>query len=143
MLNSNDENQLVDDEWILDTGASRHITCRRDLFWTFQESTSSSISLADNSSHQVLGSRHIKINFSTGVEALIQDVWYVPSLRKNLLSLVKLRKNGLQIIMEDGFCKLNKIEANYQTIATGFEDANLLKLQGKVVVKPLEEVSLA
>lgn len=64
--------------------------------------------MVDNSSHKVLGSAHVKILLSIRVEALIQDVWFVPSLKKNLISY-KLRKNGLQIILEDGFSNSIKL----------------------------------
>ena len=39
-------------------------------------------------------------------EKLISNVWYVPTFKKKLLSLVMIRQAGHQIIMEDGLVKI-------------------------------------
>jgi hypothetical protein len=64
---------------------------------------------------------------------MISNVWYVPTFKKSLLSLVMIQQVGHQIIMEDGLVKINSIKQNFKTIMTGYEDGKLLKMKGKVI----------
>jgi hypothetical protein len=47
--------------WILDSGASQHLTFRCDLFWNFQECHLNSVFLADNTKHTPYGKGVVKI----------------------------------------------------------------------------------
>ena len=84
--------------------------CRRDFFWNFQECHLNSIFLADDTKHTPYGKGAVKV-FLLGIgEKMIANVWYVPTFKKNLLSLVMIRKEGHQIIMEDGLVKISSVK---------------------------------
>jgi len=61
---------------------------------------------------------------------MISNVWYVPSFKKNLLSLVTIRQAGHQVIMEYGLVKINSVKQNLKTVMTGYEDGKLLRMKG-------------
>ena len=60
-------------------------------------------------------------------------MWYVPTFKKNLLSLVMIRQAGHQIIMEDGLVKINSVKQNFQTVMTGYEEGKLLRMKGTFI----------
>ena len=85
--------------WILDTGATQHMTYRRDYFWNYKDVQLNPIYLADDTTHIPQGKGSVKV-FLPGIgEKWISNVWYVPSFKKSLLSLVIIRQVGHQIVM--------------------------------------------
>ena len=76
--------------WIIDSGASDHMTGNRELFFNFLDSSSrSSIKTADGSFSPIKGSGSVLINDNL----LLEDVLFVPNLACNLVSVSKLSKN--------------------------------------------------
>jgi hypothetical protein len=109
------------------------MTFRRDFFWTFQECQLNSIFLVDDTTHTPYGKGSVKVSLPGIGEKMISNVWYVPTFKKNLLSLVMIQQAGHQIIMEDGWVKINSTKQNLKTIMTGYEDGKLLRMKGKVI----------
>jgi hypothetical protein len=62
-------------------------------------------------------------------------VWFVPTFKKKLLCLVSIRQVGHQIIMEYGLVKINLIKDNLKIVMTSYEDAKLLRMKWKVILK--------
>jgi hypothetical protein len=50
-----------EDAWILDTGATQHMTFRQDFFWNFQPCHLNSIFLADDTKHTPYGKGVVKV----------------------------------------------------------------------------------
>jgi hypothetical protein len=122
-----------EDAWILDSGASQHMTFRGDFFWDFQECHLNYVFLADNTKHTPYGRGVVKVYLPDIGERLISKVWYVPTFKKNLLSLVTIRQAGHQVIMEDGLVKINSVKQNMKTVMTRYEDEKLLRMNGTVI----------
>jgi hypothetical protein len=122
-----------EDDWILDTGATQHMCYKKDYFWTYQDMELNPIYLADDTSHTPQGKGSVHF-FLPGIgKVLLSNVWYVPSFKKNLLSLVLIRQGGHQIIMEDGLIKINSVKNNFKTMMNGYEDGKLLRIQGTII----------
>lgn len=113
------------DVWITDSGASRHITYRREWFTTFSEVNKGGvISLGDNKECDILGEGTVLIEkFVDGVwyEARIENVLYVPDIKKNLFSVGVCTTRGHEVIFKN---KMVKIMNNGQTIASGIKQEN-------------------
>ncbi len=109
------------------------MTCRHDFFWNFQECQLNSIFLFDDRKHTPYGKGVVKVFLPDIGEKMISNVWYVPSFKKNLLSLVTIRQAGHQVIMEDGLVKINSMNQNLKTVMTGYEDGKLLRMKGTVI----------
>ena len=66
-------------------------------------------------------------------EKLLSNIWYVPTFKKNLLSLVTILQACHEISMRDGLIKINSIKQNYKIVMTRYEDGKLLRIKGIVI----------
>ena len=91
--------------WFLDSSCNNHMCGKKQFFSRFDESFNTSIKLGDNSSMAVIG----KGNTRTLVNEIVQvitEVFYVPGLQNNLLSVGQLQEKGLAILIQHGKCKI-------------------------------------
>jgi hypothetical protein len=122
-----------ENDWILDTGATQHMTYHIDYFWNYQYVQLNSIYLADHIAHIPQGKGSIKVFFPRIGENWISNVWYVPTFKKHLLSLVTIRKDGHQIIMQYGLVNIKSKKDNLKTIMSGYDNGKLLRMKGKFI----------
>ncbi|MCO5594799.1 hypothetical protein L7F22_048833 [Adiantum nelumboides] len=106
--------------WYFDSGASRHITSRKDLFSSLDAAPAGKkVTCANNASYPIKDVGKILITISDGSDLCLPDVLYVPRIKKNLLSVSSLAKNGLRVIFEDDRCIVRDRENGYSLITTG------------------------
>jgi len=117
------------------------MTYRRDYFGNYKYVQLNPIYLADDTTHIPQGKSLVKV-FLPGIgEKWISNVWYVPNFKKKLLSLVTIRQDGHQIVMQYGLMKIKLEKDNLKTIMTTvYEDGKLLIMNGKVIQRK-EEVA--
>ncbi|KAM2341820.1 hypothetical protein ACFX1X_014282 [Malus domestica] len=96
---NNDGNQ--DYTWYLDTGASNHMCGRRSMFVELNESVSDNVSFGNESKMPVKGKGNILIPLKNGGHQLISNVYYVPNMKSNILSLGQLLEKGYDIHMKN------------------------------------------
>ena len=92
-----------DDEWLLDSGASRHISHRRDWFMHLLPSRGGKIVLGDAGECPVEGIGSImvrKLINNNWVQGRIDNVLFVPGIKKNLLSVGVLVSRGFTVNFE-------------------------------------------
>ncbi|PRQ23286.1 putative RNA-directed DNA polymerase [Rosa chinensis] len=80
--------------WYLDTGCSNHMSGHKELFVELNESIRSEITFGNASRMPVKGKGKISIQLKNGMYNTISDVYYVPGLSHNLLSVGKLSEKG-------------------------------------------------
>ncbi|MCO5609397.1 hypothetical protein L7F22_063623 [Adiantum nelumboides] len=115
--------------WYFDSGASRHITSRKDLFSSLDAAPAGKkVTCANNASYPIKGVGKILITISDGSDLCLPDVLYVPGIKKNLLSVSSLAKNGLRVIFEDDRCIVRDRENGYSLITTGTLENGLFVL---------------
>ena len=93
--------------WLLDSGASCHISCDRRLFTEIDESVKEQVTTANGENIISSGRGIAKISLiSDGIEKVfpIKDVLYVPEMEGSLLSVRKLTEKGLKVIFEKDSC---------------------------------------
>ncbi|MCO5597368.1 hypothetical protein L7F22_051444 [Adiantum nelumboides] len=115
--------------WYFDSGASMHITSRKDLFSSLDAAPAGKkVTCANNASYPIKGVGKILITISDGSDLCLPDVLYVPGIKKNLLSVSSLAKNGLRVIFEDDRCIVRDRENGYSLITTGTLENGLFVL---------------
>jgi hypothetical protein len=78
----------VDDKhcWVMDTGASQHMTPNRDWFETY-ESMDGKVLMGNHNMCKVAGIGSVTIKFHDGKVRRLTGVRHIPDLSKNLISL--------------------------------------------------------
>lgn len=52
------------------------------------------------------GMRNVKVRVKNGKTVLIKDVWYVPIMKRNLMSVGQLIEKGFSVTMKDKLLRL-------------------------------------
>ncbi|CAL2257558.1 unnamed protein product [Prunus armeniaca] len=93
--------------WYLDTGCSNHMCGEKSIFSTLDESFTTTVRFGDDSKVSILGKRDIKIWAKDNIVHTISSVFFVPSLKSNLLSLGQLHEKGYEMKITGGACQIH------------------------------------
>ncbi|UYV65259.1 hypothetical protein LAZ67_3003730 [Cordylochernes scorpioides] len=119
------------DSWIADSGATDHMTFRREWFSTFEEIPEGvhPVCLGNGKKIYAKGKGNIDILSyvdSQKINATLLDVLYIPELETNLFSISTATKHGLTLICKGNQIKLTK---NSKVLVTGIKDnSNLYRI---------------
>lgn len=91
--------------WFLDSGCSNHMSRNKHWFEDFDEKFRHTVKLGNNSKMSVMGKGNIKLEVE-GVTHVMTNVFYIPELANNLLSIGQLQEKGLAILIQNGACKI-------------------------------------
>ncbi|RDX94097.1 hypothetical protein CR513_23570, partial [Mucuna pruriens] len=91
--------------WFLDSGCSNQMCGKNEYFSNLDESYKDSVKLGNNSSMAVTGKGNIRLNMNDKTH-IVTEVFFVPELKNNLLSIGQLQEKGLSILFQHGKCKV-------------------------------------
>ena len=94
--------QLTSRYWVLDSGATQHMTNDISIFTRLDSTKKASINMANDGAVKVEGIGEAVITIATDEgprEMKMHDVWYAPGLANNL----RLCERGVQIAFSDDF----------------------------------------
>ena len=112
--------------WYLDTGATNHMTGRKELFTKLGDSVTGSVKFGDNSRIQIKGRGEIEVNQKDGSILCLGNLLFVPQLEANILSLGRLDEEGYRMIMGEG--KLTIFNSNGNLFAEVYRSKGRLYL---------------
>lgn len=105
MAYTEDQENVRRRAWFLDSGCSNHMSGDRNLFSTLDTSFNHSVKLGNNKRMEVAGKGNVMLILH-GDAYVISEVYYVPELKNNLLSVGQLQEKNLTIIIQKGTCKI-------------------------------------
>jgi hypothetical protein len=89
--------------WFLDSGCSNHMIGEKEWFFDFDNSYKDSVKLGDDSRMSVMGKGSVKLHINN-IVYVISDVYYVPGLKTNLLSIGQLQQKQVTVIFKNESC---------------------------------------
>ncbi|GKB80223.1 zinc finger, CCHC-type containing protein [Tanacetum coccineum] len=96
-------------ELVMDSGGSYHMTHRRDFLNDFKVVDGGSVQLGDNRTCTIKGIGKVKIQLYDGSSIILEDVRYVPGLKRSLILLGTLEKEDYNVKMQMGRIKVIKV----------------------------------
>lgn len=110
-------------EWLIDSGASKHMTCDKDSLQEYQLfSKAQSVRLGDGRVVDALGVGNVKIKMTfevSGVKnATMYDVLYVPKLSGNLFSVGAATKKGNTVQFRKSRCHIRGRDGTLRGMGT-------------------------
>ena len=87
-------------DWVVDTGATRHICFNKGLFLNYEEVIDEeNIYLGDSGIARVAGRRKALLKFTSGKSLALHSILHVPNMCRNLVSGFLLNKAGLKMVI--------------------------------------------
>lgn len=108
-LEVSSENERV---WYLDNGASNHMTGRKKYFKAIDESITGKVRFGDDSRIDIKGKGSVLFITQDGSKKLLANVYYIPDLKSNILSLGQATEAGCEVKMKEGDLTLIDKEGN-------------------------------
>ncbi|TXG65249.1 hypothetical protein EZV62_006524 [Acer yangbiense] len=94
-----------EDVWFLDSGCSNHMCGDKTFFCELNENFRQMVKLGNNSRMTVMGKGNVRLKVN-GLTHVVTEVFFVPDLKNNLLSIGQLQEKGLAILIKHGLCRI-------------------------------------
>nr|AAK70407.1 pol polyprotein [Citrus x paradisi] len=113
-------------EWWIDTGATRHVCSDKGLFTSFEAASNrEKLFMGNSATSEIEGQGKVALKMTSGKELTLNNVLYVPEIRKNLVSGSLLNKHGFRMVFESDMVVLSK---NGMYVGKGYVNDGLFKL---------------
>ena len=94
------------DVWLIDSGASYHITPHREWFSEYEKYDGGDVFLGDNSTTKIMGRGRVKLLLKDGRIRTLPRVLHIPKLARSLIFVSKLDYARVKTIFEKNTCKM-------------------------------------
>ena len=89
-----------DNAWWIDSGSTRHVCNDKNMFSNYVEANAGNCMYMGNSTAAVKGKGTINLEFTSGKILTLTDVYHVPEIRKNLVSVSLLNMHGFKLVFD-------------------------------------------
>ncbi|KAG7594649.1 Zinc finger CCHC-type [Arabidopsis thaliana x Arabidopsis arenosa] len=96
----------IENVWYLDNGASNHMTGILAYFSKLDESVTGKVRFGDDSLIDIKGKGSIVFVAKNGERRALHDVYYIPNLRSNIVSLGQATESGCDVRMREDYLTL-------------------------------------
>ena len=87
---------MSDDMWVLDTGASNHMTGSRSMLTPIDSNVQGTVRLGDGSRVIIQGMGSVVMQDQSRGHKVLTDVYYIPEMKCNIVSLGKLEEKSFK-----------------------------------------------
>ncbi|WVZ50199.1 hypothetical protein U9M48_001476 [Paspalum notatum var. saurae] len=94
------------DTWYLDTGATNHMTGCRSALTSLDESVKGAVRFGDGSTVDICGLGVLTVATQNKEHRALTDVYYIPSLKSNIISLGQLEEGRCEITIGHGVLRV-------------------------------------
>ena len=94
----------------MDTGASNHMSGARAAFSCIDAGVTGSVRFGDGSVARIEGIGTVIFSCKTGEHRAITNVYYLPNLTANIISIGQLDESGYQVLVEGGVMRVRDEE---------------------------------
>lgn len=113
------------DGWLLDSGASSHMSLSRDDFVAVQPLDAQvTVKVANGSLVNAAGVRDIALALENGRRATVKDVLYIPGFDRRLLSVSNMTARGLRVEFGKSVCVIKR---GNKVVVTAAKVGNIYK----------------
>jgi hypothetical protein len=116
--------------WLVDTGASFHMTPHREWLSEYERYDGGNVFLGDDSTTRIIGRGKVKLRLLYGSIRTLPGVLHIPKLAKNLIFVSKINDARVKTIFEKETCRMVRGE---MVLLKGVRFGNLYKLQGSTI----------
>ena len=99
-LHQAEYNSLPATTWYLENGANNHMTGDKEKLQELDESITGKGKFGDGRSVEIKGKGSILFSYKNGDQWRLEEVYYIPSLCSNMVSLGQLTEIGHKVIMD-------------------------------------------
>ncbi|KAL3328276.1 hypothetical protein AABB24_035749, partial [Solanum stoloniferum] len=118
-------------EWFLDSGATRHICSAKEAFATYIPAEfEEDLFIGNTTTTRIAGTRKVMLKMTSSKVLTLDNVLHVPTIRKNLVSVAVLVKNGFKCVLVSDKTVISK---NEMFLGKGYLTEGLFKLNVMVV----------
>lgn len=90
------------DLWYLDIGASYHMTGSKTKFTDLDTTVSGIVRFGEGSTMDICGRGTVLFECQDSGNRALTDVYYIPKLISNIVSLSQLKEHGCRLVLEGG-----------------------------------------
>ena len=87
----------VECSWVVDSGASFHLTPKRECFSSYTTGDYGYVKMGDNGACKIVGIGSVYLTTSTGCRLILRYLRHVPDVRLNLISNRRLDDKGYMV----------------------------------------------
>ena len=95
------------DTWLIDSGASCHMTPHREWLCEYEKYNAGDMYLGDDSQASIIGCGRVKLKLKDGRIRTLPGVLHIPNLERNLIPVEKMDVAGVNTMCGDGGYKMN------------------------------------
>jgi hypothetical protein len=116
--------------WLIDLGASFHMTPHREWFYEYEKYDGGNVFLGNDSTTRIIGKGRVKLRLVDGRIRTLPGVLHIPGMARNLIYVRKMEDAGVNFFFEKGTCRMVRGEMVFMR---GVRFGNLYKLLGRTI----------
>ena len=118
-------------EWWIDTGATRHVCLDRNMFTSFKlVDSGEKLFMGNSATSEIQGQGKVTLKMTSEKNLTLNNVLYVPEIRKNLVSSSLLNKHGFRMVFEANKVVVSK---SGMFVGKGYVSNGIFKLNEMIV----------